>query len=77
MKELEVPIGESVVKVHYNYSYDPGVWTYPNGDPGYPPSCNLDIVKIIYKDVDITNLIFGGSEFLGIIEETILTKEGH
>lgn len=22
--------------------YDPGVHTYPNGDPGYPPSCEVE-----------------------------------
>ena len=77
MKELKVVIGNSIVTVHYNYSYDPGVWTYPNGDPGYPSSYSLDVEEVFYKDVDITTLIFEGSEFLSIIEEAILTVEGH
>lgn len=26
--------------------YDPGVWTYSNGDPGYPPDEGFDVKKI-------------------------------
>ena len=29
--------------VRYNWYYDPGVWTLPNGDPGYPEESEIDI----------------------------------
>lgn len=25
---------------------DPGVWTLPNGDPGYPPSTDIEDIKM-------------------------------
>lgn len=43
------------VEVEFNYSYDPGVWTLRNGDPGYPASEELDIVSIHVGNVDVSN----------------------
>lgn len=36
--------------VNYDYSYDPGVYTHSNGDPGYPPSEELTINSIEFED---------------------------
>jgi hypothetical protein len=37
--------------------HDPGVHTYPNGDPGYPPYTEIEDMKIFYDGVDITKVI--------------------
>jgi len=31
------------VEVEFYFYYDPGVHTYPNGDPGYPPDSGTEI----------------------------------
>jgi hypothetical protein len=40
------------VIVEYREEYDPGVWTYSNGDPGYPPDFELEMCswKLIDED---------------------------
>jgi hypothetical protein len=43
------------VDVDFNYHYDPGVWTYSNGDPGYPASEELNINSIYVGDKDLSN----------------------
>ena len=48
---------EMDLEVEYNYYYDPGVWTYPNGDPGYPESSELEITALYVKGADITKLL--------------------
>lgn len=63
------------VEVKYWYEYDAGVWTYSNGDPGYPPDESLEIVSIIdtatgkdiYDELEKTDI--------SILEETILDHE--
>lgn len=36
---------------------DPGVHTYSNGDPGYPPSPEEFIINaVLYKDIDVIDL---------------------
>ena len=35
-----------ILEIEYEYSYDPGVHTYPNGDPGYPEYEEITITKI-------------------------------
>lgn len=45
------------IEVEFNYSYDPGVHTYSNGDPGYPPSEELDIISAYIGGVEINNLL--------------------
>lgn len=48
---LTSPEGEvKEVKIDFSWSYDPGVHTYPNGDPGYPSSCEIDIDSITTTD---------------------------
>lgn len=37
------------LEVEYEYSYDPGVHTYPNGDPGYPEYEEINIESIKCK----------------------------
>lgn len=35
--EIEIDIEGTLVNFHYTYEPgDPGIHTYPNGDPGYP-----------------------------------------
>lgn len=62
-------------EVVYNYFYDPGVYTYPNGDPGYPPSEELDIAKIIVGTTDITLVIYNTPSLFRVIEESIYNLE--
>lgn len=45
------------IEVEFTYSYDPGVWTYPNGDPGYPESSELEIISLHIGGVEVTNLL--------------------
>lgn len=40
--------------------YDPGVYTYPNGDPGYPPSCEVEFDE---PDMDELNEKFQYARF--------------
>lgn len=62
-------------EVVYDYFYDPGVYTYPNGDPGYPPSEELDIAKIIVGTTDITSVIYNTPSLFRVIEESIYNLE--
>ena len=43
--EIEIDIEGTLVNFHYTYEPgDPGIHTYPNGDPGYPgtgPDVNI------------------------------------
>jgi hypothetical protein len=45
----DIALREVELEVHYDFDYDAGVHTYPNGDPGYPPSSDLEITEV-YKD---------------------------
>jgi len=31
------------ITIEYSWSFTPGVWTMPNGDPGYPDESEIDI----------------------------------
>ena len=53
--------------VDYKYYYDPGVYTYSNGDPGYPPYEELEILHVNHREVDIYNLL--SQEIIEEIEE--------
>jgi hypothetical protein len=33
------------VIVEYREEYDPGIWTYSNGDPGNPPHFEIELYK--------------------------------
>jgi hypothetical protein len=45
------------LEIEYNYSYDAGVHTYSNGDPGYPPSEDFEIIGIYKDGVDYTPVL--------------------
>lgn len=62
-------------EVVYDYLYDPGVHTYPNGDPGYPPSEELDIVKVIVGTTDITSVIYHTPSLFRVVEDAIYDLE--
>lgn len=49
VSDIEVPIH---FRIEYEYLHDPGVRTFRNGDPGYPPSteCNAYKVFVVGKD---------------------------
>lgn len=36
--------------VHFCYTHDPGVHTFRNGDPGYPPSTDWEITDVMLVD---------------------------
>lgn len=47
------------VEVEYSVSpYDPGLWSYSNGDPGYPPSGGeVEDMRVFRDGIDITDTI--------------------
>jgi len=50
---------------------DPGVWTYSNGDPGYPETpAEFEIHKVMWGKTDITDLL--SSDDLRYIEDQML-----
>ena len=51
--------------------------TYSNGDPGYPPVIDLDIISVLYKNVDIIEVVNSTTSLLSKIEDAVLQKEGH
>ncbi len=58
------------VEVSYDYwPPDKGVHTYPNGDPGYPPSpAEIEITKVEYNGQDVTDL-FDDDDFCKMEEK--------
>ena len=63
--------GESasvILEVEYNYVYDPGKWTLPNGDPGYPEYEEIDIQSIKCEG-DIFELLLNYTKTQDIIDE--------
>jgi hypothetical protein len=39
--------GDSLkVEVKFEYWHDPGMWTMPNGDPGYPEDSGYNIISV-------------------------------
>jgi hypothetical protein len=60
LKSAEVENYEAFdVEVEYTVSpYDPGLWSYSNGDPGYPPSGGeVEDMKVFRDGVDISDNI--------------------
>jgi len=50
---------------------DPGVWTYSNGDPGYPATPpEFEIHKVLWGKTDIVDLL--SDDDLWCIEEQML-----
>jgi hypothetical protein len=68
MKNLTVNLLGIKLSVDYEYSYDPGVHTYPNGDPGYPPNEEIEIVSITTEG-DIQPLLNNYSKTQEIIDK--------
>lgn len=73
MKEVSIKIGNITLDVKGWYDEgESGLWTYPNGDPGYPelpPS--FEIESICYEEKDITQLIDSLNDvFLSIYKKT-------
>ena len=53
---------------------DPGVWTYSNGDPGYPETPpEFEIHKVLWNNIDITDNL--SSDDLYDIEDQMLNIE--
>jgi hypothetical protein len=46
------------IEVNFDFEAgDPGVWTYSNGDPGYPPTDDEFIINsVFYKNIEVTDL---------------------
>lgn len=59
MTEVSIKLGSITLEIEGYYdSGDPGVYTYSNGDPGYPPtdpSFTIDCIK--FKGLDISDVI--------------------
>jgi hypothetical protein len=54
-------LGDQQLEVRFDYTpEDPGVYTLPNGDPGYPPSPESidEIISIKWGDIDVTDLVY-------------------
>jgi hypothetical protein len=61
--------------VEYDYEYDAGVWMDADGS-GYPPSEHCEIIKIIWKGVDVTDLLFEVADnFISELEEAACKNE--
>jgi hypothetical protein len=56
IENAEVKDNSAYLLVTYSEWWDKGVWTFSNGDPGYPPSYDLEIDKyeVIDSEGDIT-----------------------
>ena len=54
-----IKVSNLELEIHFTYYYDPGVWTYFNGDPGYPEFAEINIEKVSIQPqgIDITNLV--------------------
>jgi len=57
------------IDVSFNYyPGDPGVRTYSNGDPGYPPSPpEFEIISVDFKGTNVTDL-FDDDDFVRMEE---------
>jgi hypothetical protein len=68
------------LEVCYDYDYDAGIHTYPNGDPGYPPSSELEITEVFRKGVDYIPVlerfdkIYPAVDIFGELEEEVYDK---
>lgn len=77
IKTITINLDSCNYEIVYSYIYDPGIRTYPNGDPGYPPVIDLDIISVLYKNVDIIEVVKSTTSLLSKIEDAVLQKEGH
>ena len=77
IKTITINLDGCNFEITYSYDYDPGIRTYSNGDPGYPPVIDLDIISVLYKNVDIIEVVKSTTSLLSKIEDAVLQKEGH
>lgn len=71
MSNIEIKLDNvenTTLSVTYNYEFTPGLWTYPNGDPGYPEFEDINIVTILTNQ-DITDMLYSYKTCPNIIEE--------
>jgi hypothetical protein len=64
----------ATLTVEYTYVYDPGVWTYRNGDPGYPACEDISIISIKTNDC-IFELLDSTKDLIEEIETKISEHE--
>lgn len=43
---IEINFKERNLEVDYTYSHDPGIHTFPNGDPGTPSTTEFEIIAV-------------------------------
>ena len=75
MKLTSVRIVDVDLIVEYDYYYRPGLWTLPNGDPGYPEEEECNILKVTVGNVDITNLVYNVMDFHAAIYDRVCNYE--
>lgn len=63
-QQKTVTVNNCELEVTYNYYYDPGRHTLPNGDPGWPES----------EEIEITSLKLIKGELLSIIDPDTFDK---
>lgn len=52
---------ERELEVLLDFEYDSGIYTYPNGDPGYAPVAYTELIEIYYE----------GTPYLEVIKRAI------
>jgi len=60
-----------VLDIDYYYSHDPGVWTYANGDPGYPAYTECEIRTIKIGNQDASEFFMEYLETEGMFDEIL------
>lgn len=69
-----INLGSETIAVYYSYESDAGYERDSNGD-GLPPSIDLEIERIEWKGIDVTNLLYDFSEqAIDKITEQIIEK---
>jgi hypothetical protein len=74
MEMTIINLGFEKIAVYYTYESDTGYERDKNGD-GLPPSIDLEIERIEWNGMDVTNLLFDFSEqAMDKITEQIIEK---
>lgn len=68
---IVVELCDYTLEVDYIYEHDAGVWTYSNGDPGYPESTDIDILSAVDTESNTDILHTLSASELATIEEHI------
>ena len=69
---IELEFEDLHFEVVGTFSYDKGLHTFPNGDPGYPESHELNIDFIFYENEDVTALLEAFNVSWTKFEEAVL-----